>query len=93
MERAWYYLPPSSPPPQERSLENLSPLPPNIACLLVRLIECLLANPPQLDCVKYICDYLLVSDLNNVKFVVGNGLLDASMSVFDGGSCMVSLGT
>ena len=69
---------------QERSLDKLPPLPPDITMLFVRLVECLLDFPPQLDCLRYVCDHLLVSDLNEVKFVVGGNMLETSVSVFDG---------
>ena len=78
---------PPPPPPllsQERALEGLDPLSPSIACQYVRLVECLLGFPPNLDYLRYVCDHLLVSDLNEVKFVASHGLLETSISVFTG---------
>ena len=69
---------------QERSLENLPSLSPNIACQFVRLVECLMGIPPRIDCLKYICDHLLVSDLNDVKFVAAPSALETSVSAFEG---------
>ena len=77
-------LPPSLPPLQERSLERLPPLSPNIACQFVRLVELLLGSPPRLDCLRYVCDHLLVSDVNDLKLVTGPAMLETSVSVFDG---------
>ena len=65
---------------QERSLEKLPPLPRPIVVLFVRLIECLLGSPPREDCLRYICDHLLVSDLNEVKFVSTPGAMDTSIT-------------
>lgn len=65
---------------QERSLEKLPPLPRPIVVLFVRLIECLLGSPPREDCLRYICDHLLVSDLNEVKFVSTPGTMDTSIT-------------
>ena len=67
-------------PVQERSLEKLPPLPRPIVVLFVRLIECLLGSPPREDCLRYICDHLLVSDLNEVKFVSTPGTMDTSIT-------------
>ena len=76
---------------QERSSENLPRLPPNIACLFVRLVECLMGSPPRIDCLKYVCDHLLVSDLNDVKYVAAASAMETSVSVFEGevlGECI-----
>ena len=69
---------------QERSLERLPALSPNIACHFVRLVELLVGLPPRLDCLRYVCDHLLVSDINDLKLVAGPALLETSISVFDG---------
>ena len=71
-------------PSQERFLENLPSLSPNIACQFVRLLELLMGIPPRVDCLKYICDHLLVSDLNEVKYVAAAGALETSVSAFEG---------
>ncbi len=70
---------------QERSQESeLDKLSAEIHGHLVRLIELLVGSPPQLDCLQYVCDHLLVSDLNDVKFVSGANQLETSMSAYDG---------
>lgn len=69
---------------QERSLERLPSLSPNIACHFVRLIELLLGSPPNPDCLRYVCEHLLVSDINDLKLVTGPALMETSISVFDG---------
>ena len=69
---------------QERSLERLPALSPNIACHFVRLVELLLGSPPRLDCLRYVCDHLLVSDMNDLKLVSGPARLETSISVIDG---------
>ena len=71
-------------PPQERSLERLPALSPIIACYFVRLVELLVGCPPRLDCLYYVCDHLLVSDINELKLVTGPASLETSVSVFDG---------
>ena len=69
---------------QERSLERLTPLSPTITCRFVCLCECLLGSPPDQACLRYVSDHLLVSDLNEVKFVTPPGPMDTSISAFDG---------
>ncbi len=71
-------------PPQDRSLDSLPALPPPITAHFVRLCECLLGSPPDQDCLRYISDNLLVSDLNDVKFVTPPGAFDTSITIFDG---------
>ena len=93
------YPPPPPPPPhththtytcttlhtyQERSLDNLPPLPPTITAHFVRLCECLLGSPPDLNCLRYISDHLLVSDLNDLKFFATPNALDTSITIIDG---------
>lgn len=65
---------------QERSLEKLPPLPPPIVQQFIRLMESLLGYPPKEDCLRYICDHLLVSDLNEVKFVSTPGMMETSIT-------------
>ena len=69
---------------QERSLERLPALSPNIACNFVRLVELLLGLPPRLDCLRNVCDHLLVSDINDLKLVAGPAQLETSISALDG---------
>lgn len=44
--------------------------------MLVRMVELLIGDPPQRDCLKYVCDHLLLPDLNEVKLVRGSGSVD-----------------
>ena len=75
----------SSPPIlQERSLENMSPLPPSIACMFVRLVTCLLGEPIILDHLSYVCEHLLVSGINDVKYITPPGILDHHISAVPG---------
>ncbi len=69
---------------QERSLENLPPLPPSIACMFVRLITCLLGEPLIFEHLNEVCSHLLVSNINEVQFVSPPGTMETSMSAFDG---------
>ena len=57
----------------------------------MRLVECLMGIPPRIDCLKYICDHLLVSDLNDVKYVAAPSALETSVSAFEGQSVINSL--
>ena len=66
--------------PQERSLEKHRSLPPAIVQRFVGLMECLLGSPPKEDCLRYICDHLLVSDLNEVKYVSTPGVMETSIT-------------
>ena len=56
---------------QERLLDHLGPLEGAVAKMFVRLVELLLGSPPRLDCLKYVCDHLLLPDVNEVKLVRG----------------------
>lgn len=50
-----------------------------------------MGSPPRIDCLKYVCDHLLVSDLNDVKYVAAASALETSVSVFEGdvqGECI-----
>ena len=69
---------------QERSLENMSPLPPSIACMFVRLVTCLLGEPIILDHLSYVCEHLLVSGINDVKYITPPGILDHHISAVPG---------
>ena len=69
---------------QERSLEKLPPLPPSISTYFVRLIELIMQSSLRLDCIRYICDHLLVSDINDLKFISSPSAMDASVTMFDG---------
>ena len=48
--------------------------------MLVRMVELLIGDPPQLHYLKYICDHLLLPDLNEVKIVRGS---DTSTTLSD----------
>ena len=72
---------------QDRSLDRLPALSPNIACQFVRLVELLVGLPPRLDCLRCVCEHLLVSDINDLKLVAGPAPLETSISVFDGETC------
>ena len=50
----------------------------------MRLVELLVGCPPRLDYLHYVCDHLLVSDINDLKLVTGPASLETSVSVFDG---------
>lgn len=69
---------------KERSLENLPPLPPSIACMFIRLITCLLGEPLDMNHLILVCNHLLVSDINEVKYVLPPGKMEASVSAYDG---------
>ena len=43
-----------------------------------------MGSPPDQACLRYVSDHLLVSDLNEVKFVTAPGPMDTSISAFDG---------
>ncbi len=43
-----------------------------------------MGSPPDRECLRYISDNLLVSDLNDVKFLNPPGAFDTSITLFDG---------
>lgn len=49
--------------------ENLPPLPADIVKTYMNLVGLLFGSPPSTECFRYICDHLLMPDLNDVKFV------------------------
>lgn len=71
---------------QERSQGRLEPLEGKVAGMFVRLVELLLGSPPRLDCLKYVCDHLLLPDLNDVKLVRGSpvGPLEETIGIIEG---------
>ena len=71
-------------PPKEWSLYNRKPLEGHMAVMFVRLIKLLLGDPPQLDCLKYVWDHLLLPDLNAVTVVRGTAPLETTVSLMEG---------
>ena len=57
-----------------------------MAKMFVRLVELLLGSPPRLDCLKYVCDHLLLPDVNEVKLVRGSvvGPLEETIGMMEG---------
>ena len=52
--------------------------------LFVRLVSLLLGDPPDIYCLKYIWDHLLLPDLNDLKILRGAGTLEATISFVEG---------
>jgi len=44
--------------------------------MFVRLVTCLLGEPIILDHLSYVCEHLLVSGINEVKFISPPGIAD-----------------
>lgn len=68
---------------KEWSLYNRKPLEGHMAAMFVRLIKLLLGDPPQLDCLKYVWDHLLLPDLNTVTVVRGTAPLETTVSLME----------
>lgn len=72
-------------PTQERSVQDKLPvLPLKISMHVVRLLQLLMGQPPQLECLTHIYRHLLVPDVNDVKLVTAASVLESSIVAFDG---------
>lgn len=77
---------------KERSVQDKLPvLPLKISMHVVRLLQLLMGQPPQLECLTHIYRHLLVPDVNDVKLVTAASVLESSIVAFDANHCSTSI--